>query len=149
MLKKLSVISVSLLLTFVILSQVGPVRAQMFPMTSPMTPPVTSPLTTPNISMNVMGTVVYKQLGRLLNNAQRIVPAQGIIITIQNFFNPNQKATTTTDSTGKYQFQVPNGIYQITVSNGNNAFFVPPFKVVTVKNNFHTANFQGLLFPQF
>ena len=145
MLRKLPVFIVTFLLAVFVLSQVPAVRAQVVPLTGPVTPPVTVPVT----AANVMGKVVYKQLGRLFGNMQRIVPAQGVVVTIQNFFNPNQKMTTTTDANGNYKFNVPNGFYQVNVSNADNTFFVPPLKTANIRNNTRVVDFQGLLFPNF
>lgn len=145
MIKKLPVVIIVFLLSIFVFSQVPQVRALTIPVTSPVTAPITLPIS----NFSIMGKVVYKQLGRLFGNMQRIVPVQNAIVTIQNFFDKNQKFTTTTDITGSYGLNVPNGLYKVTVSDGKQTFFVPPLRVVNVKKKGAVANFEGLLFPHF
>jgi len=145
MLKKLPVFIIVFILSFFVFLQVPKVSAQVLPISSPVTSPITLPVT----NFAVSGKVVYKQLGRLFSNMQRVVPVQGAIVTIQNFFNKNQSFTTTTDSSGNYGINVPTGHYKVTVSDGKNSIFVPPLRIVNVKKKGATANFQGLLFPRF
>lgn len=95
-----------------------------------------------------MGKVVHRQLGRLFSNAHRLFPVQGVVVTVQNFFNSSQRFTATTDSNGVYALNVPQGLYKVSVDDSHNTFYAPPLKVVRVKNPVKNANFQGLLFPQ-
>jgi hypothetical protein len=119
------------------------VSAQVVPLTGPVTPPVTTPVT----FFNLTGKVVYKQLGRLFGNAQRIIPAPNVLIRVFSFFGHTQVASTTTDGNGNYGLSLPNGLYRVEASGGTNAFFVPPLRVVNLKNNQHkTADFQALRF---
>jgi hypothetical protein len=112
--------------------------------------PVTSPITSPVTFFNLTGKVVYKQLGRLLNNAMRIIPAEGVMIKVFSFFGGNQVGSTTTDTSGKYYLQLPNGLYKVVASDNENTMFVPPLNVVSLKvNNEKHVDFQGLLFPHF
>jgi hypothetical protein len=113
--------------------------------------PVTSPVTTPVTFANLVGKVTLRQLGRLFGNAQRIVPADDVVVKVRGFFNKNQTFQATTDDNGNYAVQVPAGLYTVEVDEktiDGNAFFVPPFRVENVRQNrTQTANFQGLLFP--
>ena len=145
MLKKLPVFILLFVLFFAVFTQVKSSHAFHVPITGPLTSPITAPLT----SANLFGKVMYKQLGRLFGNAQRLIPVQGVKITIQGFFNNNQKYTTSTDSTGTYALRVPNGMYTIRVEDGHNTLYAPPLRVATVKNKTQEVNFQGLLFPTF
>ncbi len=96
-----------------------------------------------------MGNVTYKQLGRLLSGVSRFTPAANVLVTITNFFDGSKHYQTTTDGSGNYGVNVPDGLYSIQVSDNNNTFFVPPFKVVKVKGSTKNADFEGLLFPSF
>jgi hypothetical protein len=151
------ILSITLLVVFslLIVAQLSGSRsyAQLEPVTSstPTLTPTTSPSLTPTpvTFANLVGKVTYKQLGRLLGNAQRIIPAQNVVVKVRGFFNKNLKFQTTTDANGNYSLNVPEGKYEVRISGGTTGFWIPPFRFVSVKNNAKTANFQGLLFPHF
>lgn len=142
MIKRLSLI--------IFFSLLIPLFAQVTPVSAADTP-LTSPVTAPQHSFTLSGKVTYKQLGRLMGNMQRFMPAKDVLVTIVNFFDSSKKYTTTTDVNGAYGVNVPPGLYQIMVSDNKHTFFVPPLRVERVNNaNTHrTANFEGLVFPHF
>ena len=112
--------------------------------------PLTNPATSPVTFFNLSGKVVYRQLGRLLNNAKRVVPAEGVVVKIFSFFGGNQVGTATTDSTGMYQLELPTGMYRVEASDTKGTFFTPPLRVINVKKGqSKTGDFQGLLFTSF
>ncbi len=118
------------------------------PITSPITAPITSPITSPISFFNLTGEVTYHHLGRLLDKTKRFFDAENVLITVKNFWNPSQKYNTTTDSDGMYSFNLPSGLYWVSASDNMHTFFVPPSKVVSIKNNkVSHADFQGLIFP--
>src|SRR5258706_736743 len=118
------------------------------PITSPITVPISSPIRSPISFFNLTGEVTYHHLGHLLDKTKRFFDAENVLITVKNFWNSNQKFTTSTDSDGMYSFNLPSGLYWVSASDNMHTFFVPPTKVVSIKNNKVTnADFQGLIFP--
>lgn len=143
MLKRLLIV---ILLAFFVLpfgAQVASVSAQMAPLTAPITAPISA--------FNISGEVTYKRLGRLMQNMQRFVPAEGVLVTIVNFFDRSKTYQTSTDENGEYKVQVPTGLYQVSVQDDGGTFFVPPLRVVRINNDTtkRTADFEGLIFPRF
>lgn len=107
-------------------------------------------MTSPVTFFNIVGRITYRQLGGFFSAAQRTVGADDIVVTATNFFNRNQKFTTTTDPNGVYSFNIPEGLYQIRVDDPSDKanFFVPPLDVERVgTHRADKANFQGLIFP--
>jgi hypothetical protein len=104
----------------------------------------------PTTFANLVGKITYKQLGRLLGNTQRIMPAEDVEVTVQGFFDRSKKFTVTTDASGNYSLDVPAGLYSVEVdddASDKTDFFTPPFTVKRVQEAHATqANFQGLVF---
>ena len=82
-----------------------------------------------------------------MHNAKRVFPAEDVVVKVEGFFNKNVKFETTTDADGNYGLNVPPGLYKVKVSDEEDTFFVPPLRIVPIKNIQKHANFQGLLFP--
>lgn len=112
----------------------------------PITNPITSPITGPLL---ITGKVTYLSLERFFEEIFHKIPAQGVTITVNDFFHHTVVVNTTTDKNGVYSATVPTaGLYKVTPSDASHTFFAPPFKIVPV-NNAHshaTANFQGFNF---
>jgi hypothetical protein len=105
----------------------------------------------PSSFANLIGKVTYKQLGRLIGNAQRVTPAADVDIEVVGFFDKSKKFEATTDANGNYSVQVPAGMYKVEVDDDSSTetdFFTPPFRFERVREDrSQTANFQGLVFP--
>ena len=109
-----------------------------------------SAMTSPNTFFNVIGKVTYRQLGRLFNNAQRTTGVDDVVVTATGFFDRSKKYTTTTDPDGVYSFNIPAGMYRITVDDPADKanFFTPPFRFERINTHrAQNASFQGLIFP--
>lgn len=142
MLKRLFIVLLLVIFVLPFGAQIASVSAQMAPLTSPITAPISA--------FNISGKVTYKRLGRLMQNMQRFMPAENVMVTIVNFFDRSKQYQTATDANGEYKVQVPTGMYQVMVSDEDHTFFVPPLRIVNIKNQQQkTANFEGLIFPSF
>ncbi|MBI4096807.1 MAG: carboxypeptidase regulatory-like domain-containing protein [Candidatus Levybacteria bacterium] len=138
----LSFVAVFLLVFFTQVSHIQTL-AQEVPLTAPITPPITPPIT----FFNLIGKVTYRHLGKLLFNVQRVIPAEDVIVKVEAFFDDEISFETMTDENGNYGLNVPPGLYKVKVSDEDDTFFVPPLRIVPIKNKQKHANFQGLLFP--
>lgn len=143
--KKLLLLSFIAVFLLIFSTQISHVQtfAQEIPLTAPITPPITPPITI----FNLIGKVTYKHLGRLFGNAQRAFPAEDVIVKVEAFFDDDISFETMTDENGNYGLNVPPGLYKVKVSDEEDTFFVPPLRIVSIKNKQKVANFQGLLFP--
>lgn len=104
------------------------------------------PLTSPATFFGITGTVTYKNLARFFNFLPKMFPADNVTVKATDLFNSSHNFSGQTDSNGHYELPADAGLYQVEmVSLGG--FFVPPLKIVNVKNSPKTADFQGLILP--
>jgi hypothetical protein len=131
-------------LAFAFIAQSGKVSAQsVTPTTSPTTGPSTGPITFAGFKLE--GTVTYRNLGRIWKSLGKVVPAVGVEVTAKNR-ETGTETQTTTDANGNYLFVLSEDKYKVTVDDGTNTMFVPPFRLVNLKKDKDGVNFQGLKF---
>lgn len=135
MLKKIVLSLLSVAFTLLLFLQVQTTQAVAAPITSPIT------------VFNLVGHVTFKNLGMFAKPMNRILLAETVFIKVTNFFNPSQTFNTTTDANGDYKIKLPDGFYEVEASDSTHTFFVPPLRVVNIRNATKHANFQGLIFP--